>query len=197
MIRIDFNCDRVDYVFIFTVIFVCRKPLITIMALRWGIVSSGSDMSHDFCYALGTLSDLDHEIVAISAGNLKLAQAFADAHHIQHAYGDYVQLAENPDVEVVFVAKGNNVAQYEMVRLMLEKGKHVLLEKTILRDTEELRKLIMYAQRKKLSLVEGIWTRFFPSYQYLRCMIRFEALGAIQRVDIEVGCDLGNENSIE
>lgn len=164
------------------------------MALRWGIVSS-DELSHDFCYALRTLSDLDHEVVAISADRLENAKKFAEAQQIEHAHDDYLQLAENPDVEVVFVAT-NNELKYEVARLMLENGKHVLVEKPMFRDAREARQLIMYAERKKLFLIEAMWSRFFPSYEYLRRLIRSDALGTIQKVDIELGFDVRQDNLI-
>lgn len=165
------------------------------MALRWGIVSS-DELSYDFCYALSTLSDLDHQVVAIAANTLESAQTFAEAHQIGYAYDDYVRLAENPDVEVVFVAASGKESKCEIVRFMLEKGKHVLVEKPVFRDAREARKLIMYAERKKLFLIEAIWSRFFPSYEYLRRLIRSDALGTIRKVDIEVGYDVRQENNV-
>lgn len=164
------------------------------MALRWGIVYS-DELSYDFCYAISTLSDLDHEVVAIAANSIEGAREFASAHHIRNVHEDFSQLAYDPDVEVVFVAT-NNESKYEVARLMLENGKHVLVETPMCRDARQARQLIMYAERKKLFLIEAIWSRFFPSYEYLRRKIRSDALGTIRKVDIELGCDVRQRNCI-
>lgn len=155
------------------------------MALRWGIVSTAA-LANDFCYALRTLSDLEHEVVAVCPvyDSLEHAEAFAKTHEIGKVFPDYGELAEDPWVEAVFVASGNH---FDISYLMLENGKHVLVEKPMAQNERDVRRLIMYAERKKLFLMEAIWTRFFPSYQYLRRLIRNDALGAIKSVDIEMG----------
>lgn len=158
------------------------------MALKWGIAAAGK-ISHDFVTALGTLSDGDHEVVAVAARDQKRAAQFAQLHAIAAAYGSYEALANDANVEVVYVGT-LNPQHYEVALLMLEHGKHVLCEKPLCMNEKESRKLIMYAERKKLFLMEAIWSRLFPSYQYLRKQIDHGNLGEIQKVEVDFGFEL-------
>lgn len=158
------------------------------MALRWGIAAAGK-ISHDFANAVGTLADGDHEIVAVAARDLTRAKEFANLHAIGTAYAGYESLAADVNVQVVYVGV-LNPQHYEVAMLMLENGKHVLCEKPLCMNEKEARKLIMYAERKKLLLMEGIWSRFFPSYQYLKKQIQSGALGDIETVNVEFGFSL-------
>lgn len=168
------------------------ESLITTMALKWGIASAGK-ISWDFVNAVGTLSDNDHQVVAVAARDLTRAQEFADKLGIAKAYDSYVKLAEDANVEVVYIGT-LNPQHYEVAQLMLEHGKHVLVEKPLCMNEKQAKKLIAYAERKKLFLMEAIWSRFFPSYQYLQKQIQGGALGDIKSVKIDFGVPF---NSVE
>lgn len=162
------------------------------MALKWGIASVGK-ISHDFVNALGTLSDDDHQVVAVAARDLGRAQEFAERFGVSKtkAYEGYTKLAEDPDVEVVYIGT-LNPQHYEVSLLMLEHGKHVLCEKPLCLNEKQSKKLIAYAERKKLFLMEAIWSRFFPTYQYIKRQISSGVLGEITNVDVEFGFPLAN-----
>jgi len=73
---------------------------------------------------------------------------------------------------------------------MLKYGKHVLVEKPLALNEKQARKLLSYAESKNLFAMEAIWTRFFPSYKYVRNQIKSGALGDILAVEAEFGFDL-------
>lgn len=76
--------------------------------------------------------------------------------------------------------------------MMLSHGKHVLCEKPLCMNQKQARKLIQYAESKKLFLMEAVWSRFFPAYQYLRKEIETGILGEIQQVEVSFGTELAN-----
>lgn len=155
------------------------------MALKWGIATAGK-ISSAFVNALGALPDEDHQVVAIAARDLSRAQDFADKFGIAKAYDSYVNLAEDSNVEVVYIGT-INTQHFEVAQLMLDHGKHVLIEKPLCMNEKQAKKLIEHAEQKKLFLMEAIWSRFLPSYQYLQKQIRSGALGDIKSVDAEFG----------
>lgn len=65
--------------------------------LRWGIASAGK-ISNDFCAALTTLPEGQHEVVAVAARSEESAKAFANAFSIPKYYGGYEQLMKDPNV---------------------------------------------------------------------------------------------------
>lgn len=155
------------------------------MALKWGIASAGK-ISHDFVNAIGTLSDNEHQVVAVAARDLIRANEFAERFCIRNAYGSYEELAKDPVVEIVYIGT-LNPHHMEVAILMLENNKHVLVEKPLCINEKQARKLISYAERKQLFLMEAIWSRFFPSYQYLHKQIKNGMLGEIESVDVSLG----------
>lgn len=158
------------------------------MATRWGICSAGR-ISHDFLVALRTLPATEHQAVAIAARDLTRAQEYAEKHGIPRAYGSYEELAQDPDVDVVYV--GVIHPQHLPVgRLFLEAGKPVLLEKPLGMNAAEVRELAQVAQSRGVFLMEAYWTRFFPASERLYSLLSQGALGELKMVRIDFGAPL-------
>ncbi|XP_061389902.1 trans-1,2-dihydrobenzene-1,2-diol dehydrogenase-like [Musca vetustissima] len=156
--------------------------------LRWGIVSAGK-ISHDFCVALSTLPSDEHQMIAVAARDKQRAAEFAKKHEMPKHFASYEELAECSDVDIVYVG-ALNPQHFEICMLMLEHGKHILCEKPLCLNHKQAKKLIQYAEMKKLFLMEAVWSRFFPAYQYVKKQIATGVLGEIQEVEVSFGFPL-------
>lgn len=154
------------------------------MALKWGFASAGK-ISHDFANAIGTLNEADHQLVAVTDPFCSSTE-FAERFGIPNAYSSYLELAKDPNVEVVHIGV-LNPKHLEVALLMLEHGKHVLVEKPLCMNEKQAQKLIRYAEQRKLFLMEAIWSRFLPSNLYVRQQIDSGVLGEITSVEVEFG----------
>lgn len=156
------------------------------MALKWGVASAGL-IANDFINALGTQSKNNHQVVAVAASRgVSRAQELADRFGVPKAYGSYLELAKDPEVEVVHLGMLDK-QHFEVALMMLEHGKHVLVEKPMCMNEKQVRILTSYAKQKNLFAMEGIWSRMFPCYEYIRKQIESGKLGEIKSVEIEFG----------
>lgn len=160
------------------------------MALRWGMAAAGN-ISHDFQTALTTLSEEEHRVVAVAARDLNRAQDFAKRFNIPKAYGSYLELAQDPQIEIVHVG-AVHTQHLSVASMMLEHGKHVLCEVPMGINEKQVQTLVALAREKGLFLIEGIWTGHFPIYRYVHQQIVNGTLGEIQSVDIDCGVELCN-----
>lgn len=81
--------------------------------------------------------------------------------------------------------------------LMLKHEKNILCEKPLCMNGKQAKKLIAFAREKKLFLMEAIWSRCFPSYEYIRGQIESGKLGTIESVEIDFGfSNLANHDPI-
>ncbi|CAH1155336.1 unnamed protein product [Phaedon cochleariae] len=170
------------------------------MALKWGVAGAGR-ISHDFVTAVQTLPPSDHQIVAIAARSKSNAEKFAKEHGALRSYEGYLGLAQDKDVDIVYI--GNlNKQHFETAKMMLEHGKHVLCEKPFTMNEKQTRKLFSIAREKKLFLMEAVWSRFFPAYEEMRRIIDAGEIGdvlfasvhfgfALQQVDRVTKLDMG------
>ena len=127
--------------------------------IRWGILGPGG-IAHKFATGLKAVPDA--EIIAVGSRDLQRADAFADTFNVPHRHGSYVELANNPEVDVVYVATPHPFHK-ACAMLCLEAGKAVLCEKPFTVDAEQAEALIACAREHKQFLMEAMWTRFIPS----------------------------------
>lgn len=73
------------------------------------------------------LNGLDDSVgaYAVASRERNRAEQFAREHHIQKAYGSYLELVEDEKVDLVYIATPHS-HHYEHARLCLEHGKAVL-----------------------------------------------------------------------
>ncbi|KAL7012787.1 hypothetical protein ACKWTF_015048 [Chironomus riparius] len=162
--------------------------------LRWGIASAGR-ISNDFCAALSALPAENHKIVAVAARNLADAKSFAEKFEISKFYEGYESLAKDDEIDIVYIGTINS-NHLENGILMLNGGKHILCEKPLTLNEKQSKKLLEHAKEKNLLCVEAIWSRFFPSYQYLKKRIDDGDLGEIKEVDVSFGFNLQDSERV-
>ncbi|KAL8582485.1 hypothetical protein ACOMHN_062430 [Nucella lapillus] len=150
------------------------------MATRWGICSAGM-ISNDFCGALLTLPSDQHQIVAVAARKLADAEQFAQKFNIPKAYGSYEELAQDDDVEVVYIATIHPY-HHSVASLFLSHNRHILCEKPLTLTLTGTLELLAESKRRNLFFMEGYWSRCFPVYHHIRQLLQDGALGEVKQV---------------
>lgn len=88
--------------------------------------------------------------------------------------------------EVVYLGM-LNPQHFDVAKLMLNNGKHVLCEKPLTMNLKQTKQLIDLAKEKKLFLMEGIWSRCFPVYEAVKKEIDSGSIGEVQQVLVSFG----------
>lgn len=151
--------------------------------LRWGILGTGG-IARTFTADLLTLSD--HEVVAVGSRAADTAASFAAAHGIPRAHSSYQALADDPDVDVVYVAiphAGHAAAALTCIAA----GRHVLVEKPFTVDAGSTAEVIAAARSAGVFCMEAMWTRFNPAIGLLRELVADGAIGEIVSVQADFG----------
>lgn len=148
--------------------------------LRWGILGTGS-IAHTFTSDLRT-AGLD--VTAVGSRSEDSARAFADAFRIGHAHGCYQDLVADPDVDIVYVASPHGL-HAEHARLVLEAGKHALVEKAFTITSAQAAELRDLAAARRLFLMEAMWTRYLPDMVRIRELVRSGAIGEVRAVSAD------------
>jgi len=149
----------------------------------WGIIGPGR-IAHKFAQGLQAIEDA--RLQAVASTNADRAQNFADQYHAQKAYGSYEEMLDDPQVDAVYIATPHNF-HYRNTRQCLEAGKPVLCEKPLTVNADQAKSLTTIAKEKHLFLMEGLWTRFLPAYQQVRCWLDDGLVGEVQLLDSTMG----------
>lgn len=152
--------------------------------IRWGILSTGM-IAKNFAEVAHRLGG-EVEVEAVASRTPAGAQGFAQAYGIPKAYGSYEALAEDPDVDIVYVATPHS-RHYEDMMLMLRNGKHVLCEKSFTVSAEEARAVYAEARARGLLVIEAFWTKFLPIYREVERRVGSGMLGEVKLVTAQYG----------
>jgi predicted dehydrogenase len=126
------------------------------------------------------------EVLAVSSRNIERAAAFASRHGIPKFYGDYRELIEDPEIDVVYVATPHS-GHFDVAKDALLAGKAVLCEKPLTVTLEAAEELVGIARKQGAFLMEAMWTRFNPLVRRLRQLVRDGAIGEIHSIHADFG----------
>lgn len=156
----------------------------TPQTFRWGIMATGR-ISRQFAQDMKNHVP-DAVLTAVGSRSTDTANAFADEFEIANRHTDYKSLAEDPDVDVVYVGTPNNL-HYQNVKDCLNAGKAVLCEKPFMLNGKQAQELVDLAQKKNVFLMEAMWTRFLPMHKALYEFVQHGGLGEIRMVQANFG----------
>lgn len=151
--------------------------------IRWGILATGA-IAKQFAEGLAVLPDA--ELAAVGSRSQAGADAFGDAYKVPRRHGSYEALANDPEVDIIYVATPHSMHKDNSL-MCLEAGKHVLCEKPFTINQAEARVVVEKAREKGLFLMEGMWTRFIPAVVKARELIAAGAIGEVRMVQSHFG----------
>ncbi len=152
-------------------------------AIRWGILAPGH-IAHKFAQDLARVEGA--KLMAVASRDLGRAKEFADKYDAPYAYGSYAELADCPELDVVYVASPH-VGHHAHTLLCLNAGLAVLCEKPFGMNLDEVKEMTALAHSKKLFLMEAMWSRFMPSTLKSLELIRAGAIGKVLGVRADFG----------
>lgn len=151
--------------------------------IRWGILGTGT-IARKFAEGLSVLPDA--ELRAVGSRYHRRSQVFGEEFHAPNRHESYAALANDPEVDVIYVATPHSLHQ-ENSLLCLNAGKPVLCEKPFTINAAQARDVIAVAREKKLFLMEAMWTRFIPAVVKVRELIAAGAIGEVRMLHSHFG----------
>lgn len=135
------------------------------------------------------------ELYAVAARELSRAEQFADEFHAQKAYGNYEALADDPDIDLIYIATPHS-HHFGPARMCLLKGKPILCEKAFTANAREAEELIRIAQEKQVFLAEAIWTRYMPFSRTIRELTESGIIGKPMMLTASLGYPIAHKERI-
>jgi predicted dehydrogenase len=151
--------------------------------IRWGIAGPGT-IATGFAESMSMVEG--GTVAAVASRSMERADAFGDKWSIPARYGDYADLAADPDVDIVYVATPQSRHESDVL-LFLEGGMHVLCEKPFALNAQQAQRMVAEARRRGLFLMDAIWSRFLPTYRILVDLIGEGRIGEALLVEADFG----------
>lgn len=124
------------------------------------------------------------KVIAVYHRDLSKARLIASHHNIPFPVNDLEELVNLPGVDAVSISTPPFL-HYEMAKIVLQAGKHLLLEKPTTLNAEEAKKLYHLANAKKAITIMDFEFRFIPAWQRLAELLSDGYVGVKRLVKID------------
>ncbi|MCK4590181.1 MAG: Gfo/Idh/MocA family oxidoreductase, partial [Candidatus Latescibacteria bacterium] len=121
------------------------------------------------------------DVIALAEVDKELAECKAEQMNIEKAYGDFRELLEDPEVEVVHNCTPNFL-HFQITKAALEADKDVVSEKPLAMTSSESAELVNLANKKGLVNALDFNYRYYPLIQQARRMAEKGEIGEIYTV---------------
>lgn len=146
--------------------------------MRWGFIGTGR-IAERIMEAFALLPE--SQVTAAYSRNIPAMETFCDKWNIRGRYNRIEDLAADPEVDILYLATPH-IVHLEHFRKAVTARKPILCEKPMGMSEEESREMTVLAEKQGIFLMEGLWTRFFPVYQWLDELIKEGSLGRVYNV---------------
>jgi predicted dehydrogenase len=160
--------------------------------VKWGIVST-ADINRKVIP--GAHASDQVELVAVASREQSRADAYAREWEIPRAYGSYEALLADAEIEAVYISLPNTLHCEWSIKAM-EAGKHVLCEKPLSRDPDEVSAAFDASDRTGMLMSEAFMWRHNPQTKKLKELVEGGAIGELRLVRSVFSYSLYDETNI-
>ncbi|HEL9645237.1 TPA: Gfo/Idh/MocA family oxidoreductase [Streptococcus suis] len=111
---------------------------------------------------------------------------FAQKYGIEKVYREIDEVFEDPEVDIIYISTPHNT-HIHYLRKALKAGKHVLCEKSITLNSEELAEAIQLAEENQVVLAEAMTIFHMPIYRQLSEVVASGKLGDLKMIQMNFG----------
>lgn len=151
--------------------------------IKWGIIGLGK-IAHKFAADLATVSNC--ELYAVASRTQKKADEFAKKFNAEKSYDSYELLAKDSNVDAIYIATPHSFHKENSI-LCLQQKKAALCEKPFAMNLQEVEEMIAVAKENNTLLMEALWTRFLPHYQFVLDIFESEKYGKLNKLSADFG----------
>ncbi len=125
-------------------------------------------------------------LYAIANRTYEKAVAFGEKYHIPKVYKKIEEVFTDDEVDIIYISTPHNTHIFYVLEA-LKHGKHVLCEKSITLNSQELMQAVELAKQKNLVFAEAMTIYHMPLYKKLNRMIETGKLGELRFIQMNFG----------
>lgn len=114
------------------------------------------------------------------------AVAFAEKYNIGKVYDSYDEMFTDPDVDIIYITTPHNT-HYSFMKKAIFNKKHILVEKSITLNSDELGVLIALAGENNVVIGEAMTVYHMPIYKKLNEILKSDILGRVNLITMNFG----------
>jgi predicted dehydrogenase len=150
---------------------------------KWGIIGPGK-IAQKFAAALALVPNAT--LHAVASRDIEKARQFAGTYNAPVFYGNYEALADNDEIDAVYIATPHSF-HHAHVLLCLQKKKAVLCEKPMSVNYTSTVEMVAAARQNNTFLMEAMWSRFLPIIDKTLQLIKEGGIGELKYLRADFG----------
>lgn len=150
--------------------------------INWAILGCGV-VANEMAVAL---TESGKEIYAVGNRTHEKAVAFAEKYNISKVYDDFHEMFTDPEVDVIYITTPHNT-HIELMKKALANGKHLLTEKSITLNSDELNEALKIADENNAIVCEAMTIFHMPIYRKLKEILDSGKLGKVNMITMNFG----------
>lgn len=150
--------------------------------LNWAVIGCGV-IANEMAQAL---QKMGRELYSVANRTYEKAVEFSKKYQVRKVYGSIEEVFTDPDVDIIYITTPHNT-HYKYMKMALENGKHILVEKSITLNSRELEEMVSLAKEKQLMIGEAMTIWHMPLYKKLWEIVRNGELGKVQLITMNFG----------
>ena len=150
--------------------------------IKWAVLGTGV-IANQMAQAL---IKNGKNIYSVANRTHQKAVDFAKKYNIGKVYDNMNDVFTDPEVDVVYITTPHNT-HLEFMKKAIENGKHILVEKSITLNSNELNEAISLAKEKGVIIGEAMTIFHMPIYKKLNEILESGALGKVNLITINFG----------
>lgn len=149
---------------------------------NWATLGTGV-IANELAQALQTQG---RKLYSVANRTYEKGVAFAEKYGIEKVYDKIDEVFEDPAVNIIYISTPHNT-HINFLRKALAHGKHVLCEKSITLNSEELAEAIHLAEDNHVVLAEAMTIFHMPIYRQLSEIVNSGKLGELKLIQMNFG----------
>ncbi len=150
--------------------------------IRWAVLGTGV-IANEMAAAL---EKNGKKLYAVGNRTYEKAVSFGEKYGIRKVYRDYHEMFTDPDVDVIYITTPHNT-HIQFMKQAIANGKHILVEKSITLNSEELNEALKMAEEKGVIVAEAMTIFHMPIYRKLREILTSGQLGRVNLITMNFG----------
>ncbi len=137
-------------------------------------------------FIIPTIKEMDEfNLIGIASRSKDKADIFAKEFDTK-AFYSYESLLEDTSLDAVYIPLPNSL-HYEWIKKSFQKNLHILIEKSLACEYEEVVELNNLAKEKGLVLIENFQFRFHSQLQYIKELVDSGEIGELRNIRASFG----------
>lgn len=114
------------------------------------------------------------------------AVAFAKKYGIEKVYDDFNDMFTDPDIDIIYITTPHNT-HIDFMKKAIENKKHILVEKSITLNSDELSEAVKLARKNGVVIGEAMTIYHMPIFKELKKILDSDELGRVNLITANFG----------